>query len=149
MEKDRVSLPASFVALTVNVEVPAAVGVPEITPVSVFSVNPSGSVPLSRLHVIGVSPDAMIVWLYAASTVPPGNAAVVIVGDTGAGLIVMLNCCVSFPAPFVALTVNVEIPAAVGVPEITPVSAFSVSPSGSAPLSILHVMGASPDAMIV
>jgi hypothetical protein len=57
----------------------AVVGVPEIVPVPEMS-NPAGDVPLSRLHVIGVSPLAVSVWLYAVPTVPFANAVVVIVG---------------------------------------------------------------------
>jgi len=41
----RVALPVprEFVALIVTVKVPEAVGVPEITPVEVFTVNPAGN----------------------------------------------------------------------------------------------------------
>ena len=41
----RVALPVprEFVALIVTVKVPEAVGVPEITPVEVFRVNPAGN----------------------------------------------------------------------------------------------------------
>ena len=38
----------------------------------------------------------------------------------------------------VTLTVKDEVPDAVGVPEIAPVEAFSVSPAGSEPLLTLH-----------
>jgi hypothetical protein len=37
------------------------------------------------------------------------------------------------------LTVKSAVPMAVGVPEITPVAALSVSPAGSAPALIAHV----------
>jgi hypothetical protein len=36
-------VPALLAALSVTVEVPAAVGVPEINPVAVFTVNPAGN----------------------------------------------------------------------------------------------------------
>ena len=58
-----VSLPALLVALTVKVEVPAAVGVPLISPVSLFRLRPVGQSPFSTLHVIGVVPSALRVWL--------------------------------------------------------------------------------------
>ena len=74
-----VPLPVALVALTVKLDVPAVVGVPAITP-AVESVNPSGNDPVSMLHVIGVSPVAVSVWLYAVPTVPLGNDAVVTVG---------------------------------------------------------------------
>ncbi len=38
-----VPVPPAFVALIVTVNVPAAVGVPEITPVEVFTANPAGN----------------------------------------------------------------------------------------------------------
>ena len=38
-----VPVPREFVALIVTVKVPEAVGVPEITPVEVFRVNPAGN----------------------------------------------------------------------------------------------------------
>ena len=41
--KVTVSVPREFVALIVTVKVPVAVGVPEITPVEVFTVNPAGN----------------------------------------------------------------------------------------------------------
>jgi len=78
-----VSLPAALAALTVNVDVFAVVGVPEIAP-AVESVKPVGNAPESRVHVMGVSPLAANVWLYAVFTVPLGNDVVVIVGAVGA-----------------------------------------------------------------
>jgi len=41
--KVTVPVPREFVALIVTVKVPDAVGVPEITPVEVFTVNPAGN----------------------------------------------------------------------------------------------------------
>ena len=52
-------------------------------------------------------------------------------------IIIMLNSLLSLPLVLVAVTVKVEVPAAVGVPVIVP-SLFSVKPSGK-PLA-LHVM---------
>jgi len=51
-----------FTALTVKLNVPAAVGVPEITP-PLERLKPPGRVPLAMLHVMGVSPLAVRVWL--------------------------------------------------------------------------------------
>jgi hypothetical protein len=53
-----VSLPALLVAFTVKLEVPAAVGVPVMTP-SAESVNPAGKLPLCNDHVIGAVPVAV------------------------------------------------------------------------------------------
>ena len=79
MESAFVPLPAALAALTVKLDVPAVVGVPEMAPAE--SVKPPGNTPVSMLHVIGVVPVAVNVWLYAVPTVPPGNAVVVIVGE--------------------------------------------------------------------
>ena len=57
---------------------------------------------------------------------------------------VMLRALVTFWAPAVTRTVKLEVPVAVGVPEMTPVLAASVSPAGSAPLAIDHVYGGVP-----
>jgi hypothetical protein len=40
---DAVPLPEAFVALIVTTELPDVVGVPEMTPVLVFTLNPEGS----------------------------------------------------------------------------------------------------------
>jgi len=56
--KFTVALPASFVATTVKLNVPAAVGIPDIVPLDVFKLMPVGSVPLVIDHVIGTIPIA-------------------------------------------------------------------------------------------
>ena len=63
MLRDFVTLPAEFVALIVKLNVPAAVGVPEITPVPAFKTKPVGSVRADISQVIGVVPVAANVWL--------------------------------------------------------------------------------------
>ena len=63
MLKDFVLFPTALVALTEKVNVPAAVGVPEITPVFSFKLSPAGSVRLEIVQVIGVEPVASSVWL--------------------------------------------------------------------------------------
>ena len=50
-----------LVASITNVDVPPPNGVPEITPVEPFSVNPLGKAGVLTLHVIGVVPVAVIV----------------------------------------------------------------------------------------
>ena len=74
-----VSLPTLFSALTVNLAVPSAVGVPLISPESLFRLRPAGRLPLSMLHVIGTVPVAIRVWLYALPTLPSGSLSVVMV----------------------------------------------------------------------
>ena len=55
--------PPALVAAMVNVETPAAVGVPLMTPVADPKESPAGSVPLVTLHVIGAVPVAARVWV--------------------------------------------------------------------------------------
>jgi hypothetical protein len=78
IESDCVPSPFALVAFTVKLNVFAVVGVPEM--VFPESVKPVGNVPLSMLHVIGVSPVAASVWLYAVPTAPLANDVVVIAG---------------------------------------------------------------------
>jgi hypothetical protein len=148
MDNDFVLFPATLVAFTVKVDVSVSVavvvGVPEITPVAAMF-KPAGKVPLSRLHVMGVVPVAVSVWLYPFPTAPSGNVSVVIVGAT---LIVIDNCFVALPATLVAFTVKEDVPSVVGVPEIVPFGAMS-KPAGNAPLAMLHVMGVIPVAKSV
>ena len=58
-----VPFPAVFSALTVKLNVPDAVGVPEINPVVSFKTRPVGSVRADIDQVIGVVPVAASVWL--------------------------------------------------------------------------------------
>jgi hypothetical protein len=111
------SFPASLVAFTVKVDVPSSVGVPVMAPVVSPRLKPAGNSSLSMLHVMGVPPVALSVWLYAVPATPFGNVVVVIF-VTPVSVILMDNCFVSLPAALVALTVKVDVPAAVGVPEI-------------------------------
>ena len=74
---------------------------------------------------------------------PLGSVVVVIVGGTEVELIVIANAFVLNPILFSALTVKLNVPAVVGVPEISPLAEM-VKPLGRLPLSILHVMGVLP-----
>ena len=56
----------------------------------------------------------------------------------------IVNCFELFPAAFVALTVKLDVPAVVGVPEINPVFWFRVKPDGKLPLDIAQVIGGVP-----
>lgn len=67
--------PALSVTRTLKLAVPAAVGVPEITPPA-ERVNPAGNVPSDSDQVYGdMPPLAVSVWLYAVPTVPFGRNA--------------------------------------------------------------------------
>ena len=64
-----------MVAVTVKVLSPCVVGVPVIVP-SLFKLKPVGREPLVTLHVIGVVPVAVSVWLYDVPSVPFGRLSV-------------------------------------------------------------------------
>jgi hypothetical protein len=53
------------------------------------------------------------------------------VTTTGAAATVIVSVLVADPPALVALRVTAEVAAAVGIPEITPLVAFTVSPAGN------------------
>ena len=67
----------------------------------------------------------------------------------GAAVIAMLRFLVALPMELVALTVKLNVPVVVGVPDITPVDAFKLRPAGSVRAEISHVNGAVPVAASV
>jgi hypothetical protein len=58
-----VVLPKEFVALSVKLNVPVVVGVPEIVPIDEFNTNPGGRIPLMIDQAIGTVPLALNAWL--------------------------------------------------------------------------------------
>ena len=67
-------------------------------------------------------------------TFPVAVAALEITGavtTTGAAATVIVSVLVADPPALVALRVTAEVAAAVGVPEITPLVAFTIRPAGS------------------
>jgi hypothetical protein len=68
------------VTVTVKVDVPIVVGVPEISPAELND-NPAGKLPVVTANVYGlVPPVATTDWLYPTVCEPFGNVVVVIVG---------------------------------------------------------------------
>jgi hypothetical protein len=137
---------ATSVTWTVNDAVPAAVGVPEITPVDATRLNPAGNVPALTLQLYGVVPPlACSVVEYAVPAVPPGSDAVVTKGGCIAVATAILSVFVAalFPASFTC-TVNDTVPKVVGVPLICPVVLFSVRPAGKEPVLIAQLYGVVP-----
>ena len=130
---------------TVNVLVAAAVGVPERIPVG-LKVRPAGKVPVPRLHVYGaVPPVAAKITLYAFPTVPAGSGDVVVIA-TGGRLITSVAASVAVCAGLpesVAVIVNVLVPAAVGVPAMTP-AVLRLRPAGKVPAVTVQVIGVVP-----
>ena len=55
----------------------------------------------------------------------------VITGDGTTAVTVSVRCPLPVPPLFVALTVTLEVPALVGVPEIKPEVVFTVRPAGN------------------
>ena len=87
----------------------------------------------------------------SVNAAPPTAADVgAMLVSVGAGLLtVMLKFCVAAGlTPFEAVTVPLNVPAAVGVPEIVPVL-LSVRPVGKAPLVMLNVGAGLPVAVYV
>ena len=70
---------------------------------------------------------------------PSGRAVVVIVIVDVPAFTVMLSAFSALFEPDTALTVNDDVPAAVGVPVIAPVEEFSDSPCGRLPAETDHV----------
>lgn len=132
---------AESVTRTVNDEVPDAAGVPEIVPLDA-SVRPAGNVPVAIAHVYGgVPPVAARVAEYAAPTVPGGRVAVVTVG--GPLMAIESDAVAVCPTPSVTRAVKLDVPGAVGVPEIVPVE-DRLNPGGNVPLATAHVYGVVP-----
>lgn len=65
--------------------------------------------------------------------------------ESGAGAMMMLSSLLLEPATLVAVTVNLKVPGAEGVPKISPVLLFRFRPSGKLPSVTLQV-GAVPSA---
>ena len=70
--------------------------------------------------------------------VPPGSNAVVTVGGCATTTMLSVFVPVLFAASRTS-TVNVEVPAAVGVPEMRPVDATRLSPEGKDPVVTLQL----------
>jgi hypothetical protein len=93
------------------------------------------------LHVYGLVPlVAASVAEYATPTIPFGKLVVVIRTIVELYTVNVSACVAVLLALSATSTVNAcDATAVVGVPEITPVLAFSVSPAGSVPALKLHV----------
>ena len=126
-------------AWTVKLAVPAVVGVPEIAP-ELLIANPAGKLPEETVQVtVPTPPLDWRVAVYAALTTPEGRVVVVM---TSLGLMVMVNACFAVwggVLESVAVTVKFVVPAAVGVPEMSP-EPLRVNPPGRLPVVTLQLM---------
>ena len=139
--------PNALVAVTVKAAVPNAVGVPPMTPLEAFKVSPAGNEPPVTAHVIGVLPEALRVCEYAVPDCAAGKGEVVVMD--GAAFTARLSCLELLPHALVAVTVKAAAPNAVGVPPMTPLEAFKVSPAGNEPPVTAQVIGVLPEALSV
>ena len=134
------------VTLNVNgVAVSAAVGVPLMAPVEVFSVKPAGSVPEVNCQVYGlIPPVAVSVVEHEAPTMQLR----VSVGAVSRPMIVRVRdtdavCGIALES--VTLKVSgVAVTAEAGVPLMAPVAVLSVNPAGSVPAVNVQVYGVVP-----
>ena len=127
-----VSLPVSFVAFTVKLKVPS------LSACQNGAVRQAQAVQADRALCrrdrripVAARPGCML------SFCAPGKFIVVMVGGTGASLMTISNACVSLPASFVAFTVKLKVPLAVGVPEM--VSLCQARSDRRSPLSNVQV----------
>ena len=67
----------------------------------------------------------------------------------GGPFTVRLSCSELLPNALAAVTVKPARPCAVGVPPMTPMDVFNVSPAGSAPPVMAQVIGVLPEAVRV
>jgi len=131
------------VTFTVKLNEPEPVGAPEICPVEAVRLRPGGSTPELMLHVYGVVPPlAASVTLYAVPCVPLANELVVML--TGVTLVFMtmlsaFDAVCAGVVESVTFTVKLNVPEAVGVPEITPLVGMMLSPEGSEPALMLQL----------
>jgi hypothetical protein len=124
---------AQFVSFTVNVgeALVADVGLPEITPVEGSRARPVGSVPGATLQVSGVVPPvAARVCEYWDWTVAFGSVSVVMANEE---LTVKAYERAPVRVPSVACTPKDDVPAAHGVPAMTPDFGSSESGFGRLP----------------
>jgi uncharacterized protein YhfF len=122
-----VPVPLALVAPMVTLDVPAAVGVPLITPVVALMESPAGRPGAEKL--VGQLFAAIVYW-NDEPTAADSLVALVMTG-TAWTLTAMASLAVPVPLALVAPMVTLDVPAAVGVPLITPVDVFMESPAGS------------------
>jgi hypothetical protein len=124
-------------------EVPVAEGVPDTCPVEALRVSPAGNDAETTLHEYGaVPPLAASPAEYVFCEIPPARADVLMLSVLGEVLTVAENCSDAAWGGLLestTRTVNADVPAAVGVPETTPVEEFRLRPAGRVPADTAHV----------
>jgi len=126
--------------------VAAVVGVPESTPVELFSVSHAGNDdPEAIEYVYGPFPPVTVmVAVYFVPTVPLPAEQGPQLRFIGGPVTWMVQVAISvLPLASVTCVLNVYVPAVVGLPESTPVL-LSVSPGGSVPEANAYLYGPVP-----
>lgn len=135
----RTGVPPS-VTVNVTTDDPAAIGVPDTTPVDGLIDRPTGS-PVADQVYEPAPPIAAIVALYTLLTVPSGMDDVVI--DTGATTTSVKVWSAVRPPASLTRTVNEYEPAVATLPDSTP-PVDSVAPTGREPLKTDQVLVPEP-----
>jgi hypothetical protein len=131
------------VTRTVKFDVPAVVGVPLMTPPE-LKLKPAGRLPVCRFQLYGVTPPvAASVCEYAVPTAPLGRLAVVTDRSTGIAMDSAFVAVSAGACESVTRTVKFDVPAVVGVPDITPPE-LKDSPAGSVPEANDQLYGVTP-----
>ena len=120
------AVPPALVADRPTLNVSAVVGVPEITPVEELRLNPSPGRPRRRVARRGVAGRDLVGESFANLSGGRRGAADDRLGRT----MVKVSEAVPVPPAFVALRPTVNVPAVVGVPEMTPVEELTLRPPG-------------------
>ena len=136
--------PVLSVTVMMLVTVPGVIGVPVMIPVFLSKKRPSGNAVLVQ-DKGAVPPVAVKVTFIPKLAVIAGMEAVVI---TMGLAMIMLSCLVTFSgtgAESESSMVKLKVPAVVGLPLITPVAAFRMSPAGKlSPTLSAQTYGAAP-----
>jgi hypothetical protein len=119
---------APSVTVKVTAELPAAVDVPEISPVTALILNPGGR-PLALTRAAGVPPVVYTWNLNGCPTLPVTAVLLPITGpEGGTACTVIVSVALVVPPEFVALSPAWNVPAVVGVPVIALRLVLNVKP---------------------
>ena len=124
--------PLASLTVTEKEELPAVLGTPVMAPLEARD-RPPGRDPPARVQVYGaVPPVAWRVWEYATFTTPAGRGLVVVMVRALTMVMERLAAGDGLPSESLAVTLNVDVPAVVGVPVMAP-AVERESPAGRDP----------------